>query len=92
MAFQITLIPGNGIGAKITKAAVKINDFTGLRIDRQVVEADMTAINKYRNLLPREVLEHAIEKGEKVTKDINPGKYVNTTDFAQAIIEEPSLS
>ena len=117
MAHQITLIPGDGIGPEITKATTSIRDHSGVTMNWEVVEAGMTALDKYRNLAGQNIanpsalilaavmmleyidepeaakhIEQAvarvIEKGKKVTKDINPNKFVGTAEFADAVIEE----
>ncbi|HSD64306.1 MAG TPA: isocitrate/isopropylmalate family dehydrogenase [Ignavibacteriaceae bacterium] len=67
MSHQITLIPGDGIGPEITKAATKILDFAGVKINWEVVEAGMTALEKYRDPLPQEVLD-SIDKNRIVLK------------------------
>ena len=102
MAHQITLIPGDGIGPEITKATTRIIEHSGVRINWEVVEAGMTVLDKYRDPLPQEVINSidyiderieqavakVIEKGGKVTKDINPNNFVGTAEFADAVIEE----
>lgn len=67
MEHKITLIPGDGIGPEITKAATKIIESVGVKIDWEVVEAGMTAMDKYRNPLPQEVLD-SIDKNGVVLK------------------------
>ena len=67
MAYQFTLIPSDGIGPEITKAAVKIIECSGVKIDWEIVEAGMTALNKFRDPLPQEVL-HSINKNRIVLK------------------------
>jgi isocitrate dehydrogenase (NAD+) len=87
LVHQITLIPGDGIGPEITKATTRILDHSGVKIDWEVVEAGMTALEKYRDPLPQEVAR-VIEKSKKVTKDINSNNFVGTAEFADAVIEE----
>lgn len=67
MAHQITLIPGDGIGPEITKAATKIIEYAGVKVDWEVVEAGMTALKKYHDPLPKEVID-SIEKNHVVLK------------------------
>jgi len=67
LAHQITLIPGDGIGPEITKATTKILESAGVKIDWEVVEAGMTALEKYRDPLPQEVL-NSIDKNCIVLK------------------------
>jgi isocitrate dehydrogenase (NAD+) len=64
---KITLIPGDGIGPEITKAATKIIESAGVKIEWEVVEAGMTAMEKYRDPLPQEVLD-SIDKNGVVLK------------------------
>ncbi len=67
MTHQITLIPGDGIGPEITTAATKILENAGVKIDWEVVEAGMTALEKYRDPLPQEVID-SIDKNCIVLK------------------------
>ncbi len=67
MAHQITLIPGDGIGPEITRAATKVIENAGVKIDWEVVEAGMTALEKYRDPLPKEVIE-SVDKNHLVLK------------------------
>jgi isocitrate dehydrogenase (NAD+) len=56
LSYKITLIPGDGIGPEITKAAVKVLEHSGVKIEWEVVEAGLTALEKYHDPLPQEVL------------------------------------
>ncbi len=56
MSYKITFIPGDGIGPEITKAATKVIEHSGVRIEWEVVEAGMTTLEKYRDPLPEEVI------------------------------------
>lgn len=67
MAHQITLIPGDGIGPEITRATTKVIENAGVKIDWEVVEAGMTALEKYRDPLPKEVID-SIDKNRIVLK------------------------
>ncbi len=57
MNHQITLIPGDGIGPEITKATTKIIDHSGVKIEWEVEEAGLTALEKYHDPLPNAVIE-----------------------------------
>ncbi|GAB4296942.1 MAG: isocitrate dehydrogenase (NAD(+)) [Ignavibacteriaceae bacterium] len=57
MAHNITLIPGDGIGPEITKAVLQIVDHSGVKIQWDVQEAGMTALEKYHDPLPPEVIQ-----------------------------------
>ncbi|HTP79934.1 MAG TPA: isocitrate/isopropylmalate dehydrogenase family protein, partial [Bacteroidota bacterium] len=46
--YNVTLIPGDGIGPSIADAARKIMEATGVSIDWDVQEAGLTAIEKYK--------------------------------------------
>lgn len=54
---QVTLIPGDGIGPEITDAAVRVVEATGVKIEWERVEAGLPAIEKYKDPLPRHVLD-----------------------------------
>lgn len=53
----ITLIPGDGIGPEICKAAVDVVKATGLQIEWEQHDAGLTAIEKYKDPLPQHVIE-----------------------------------
>jgi len=57
MTHTITLIPGDGIGPEITRAATRIIDSAGVKIDWDVQEAGFNAIEKYKDPLPQSVIE-----------------------------------
>ncbi len=53
----VTLIPGDGIGPSIAESAKKIIEATGVKIEWEVQEAGVAAIEKYKDPLPQQVLE-----------------------------------
>jgi isocitrate dehydrogenase (NAD+) len=57
LAYKITLIPGDGIGPEITKAAAKVLAAAKIEIEWEVEEAGLTALEKYRDPLPQEVID-----------------------------------
>jgi isocitrate dehydrogenase (NAD+) len=67
LAHHITLIPGDGIGPEIIKATTKVIEYSGVKVDWEVVEAGMSALEKYRDPLPHEVIE-SINKNRVVLK------------------------
>jgi len=67
LSYKITLIPGDGIGPEITKATTKIIGKSGVKIEWDVVEAGLTALEKYHDPLPQEVLD-SIDKNKIVLK------------------------
>ncbi|MGE5797762.1 MAG: isocitrate/isopropylmalate dehydrogenase family protein [Ignavibacteria bacterium] len=64
---KITLIPGDGIGPEITKAAVRVIESSGIKVDWEIAEAGMTALEKYRDPLPEEVIK-SIERNKVALK------------------------
>ncbi|HUI66281.1 MAG TPA: isocitrate/isopropylmalate family dehydrogenase [Bacteroidota bacterium] len=54
---KVTLIPGDGIGPSIASVTVEVIRAAGVDIDWQRVEAGMTAIDKFKDPLPQNVLE-----------------------------------
>lgn len=67
MTYTITLIPGDGIGPEITKAAIKVLAAANIEIEWEVVEAGLTALEKYRDPLPQNVLD-SINKNKVALK------------------------
>src|ERR687891_202177 len=56
MAYQVTLIPGDGIGPEVSEAARRVIDATGVAIDWDVREAGLTALESQGDVLPEETL------------------------------------
>ncbi|MBU0691577.1 NAD-dependent isocitrate dehydrogenase [bacterium] len=54
---RATLIPGDGIGPSVCEAAVAAIEATGVKIDWQVHQAGLAAIEAGRDPLPKELLE-----------------------------------
>jgi isocitrate dehydrogenase (NAD+) len=52
---QITLIPGDGIGPEVAEATVRAVEATGVSIEWERVEAGISALEEYGQLLPHEV-------------------------------------
>ncbi len=55
--YNVTLIPGDGIGPSIADVAVRVIEATGVKIHWERVEAGLAAIDKYKDPLPPHVLE-----------------------------------
>ncbi|APF20528.1 isocitrate/isopropylmalate dehydrogenase family protein [Caldithrix abyssi] len=65
--YQITLIPGDGIGPEVTSAARKVLAAAGVVIDWEMVDAGAGAINKHGTTLPDETIE-SIRKNKVALK------------------------
>src|ERR1700692_82646 len=57
MAYKITLIPGDGIGPEVTRAAARILEATGLKFEWETFQAGAEAFEKYHEYIPKEVIE-----------------------------------
>ena len=57
MAHKVTLIPGDGIGPEVTRAAVRILEATGLKFEWESFQAGAEAYEKYHEYIPRELTE-----------------------------------
>ena len=55
--YNITLIPGDGIGPEVTSAARKVIAAAGVVIDWEIMDAGAGAIEKYGTTLPDETIE-----------------------------------
>lgn len=55
--YNVTLIPGDGIGPSISEATQRIIAATGVEIIWEIQEAGIAAIEKYKDPLPPQVLE-----------------------------------
>ena len=67
MSYTITLIPGDGIGPEITNAAIRVISATGVKINWETFDAGLTAIEKYKDPLPRHVID-SIEQNKIALK------------------------
>ncbi len=57
MAYNVTLIPGDGIGPEVTEATKRVLEATGVAFQWDVAEAGAGIIDKYGTPLPDSVLE-----------------------------------
>lgn len=57
MAYQVTLIPGDGIGPEVSTATRRVLEATGIAFEWDVQEAGVTALEKSGDVLPDAVLE-----------------------------------
>jgi isocitrate dehydrogenase (NAD+) len=56
MAYRITLIPGDGIGPEVTRAAVRILEATGLKFEWETYQAGAEAYEQYREYIPKDLI------------------------------------
>jgi len=63
MAYNITLIPGDGIGPEVTKAAKMVLEASAVNINWEVVEAGEKVIEKYGTPLPDYVIDSIKKNG-----------------------------
>ncbi len=61
MAHQVTLIPGDGIGPEVTRAAVRIVNASGVKIEWETFAAGSEAFAKHGEYIPKE-LTQSIER------------------------------
>jgi isocitrate dehydrogenase (NAD+) len=57
MAYTVTLIPGDGIGPEVVKAAVRVLEATGVKFEWESFAAGAEAYEKYREYIPKELTE-----------------------------------
>lgn len=58
--YQVTLIPGDGIGPSIAEATRKAIEATGVQIDWDVQEAGVAAIEKFKDPLPQQTFDSIV--------------------------------
>jgi isocitrate dehydrogenase (NAD+) len=54
---KVTLIPGDGIGPSIADVTVKVIEAAGVKIEWEVVEAGLAAIDRFKDPLPQYVID-----------------------------------
>jgi isocitrate dehydrogenase (NAD+) len=57
MTHRVTLIPGDGIGPEVTRAAVRIIDASGVKIQWETFAAGSEAYEKFHEYIPKELIE-----------------------------------
>lgn len=57
MSYNVSVLPGDGIGPEVVNAAMKIVDATGVKINWHFCEAGAEVINRYGTPLPQETLD-----------------------------------
>lgn len=57
MTHKVTLIPGDGIGPEVTGAVVRILQAAGVKIEWETVPAGAEAFEKYREYMPKELIQ-----------------------------------
>src|SRR5436189_1878516 len=57
MTYKITLIPGDGIGPEVTRAAVRILEATGIKFEWESFAAGAEAFAKYKEYIPKALTE-----------------------------------
>jgi isocitrate dehydrogenase (NAD+) len=67
MSYTITLIPGDGIGPEISRAATRVIEAVGVKIDWEIHEAGFNAIEKHKDPLPQTVID-SIARNEVALK------------------------
>src|SRR5256885_4147385 len=63
MAYEITLIPGDGIGPGVTRDAVRVLEATGLKFEWGAFQALAEAYEKYHEYIPKELIESVERTG-----------------------------
>jgi isocitrate dehydrogenase (NAD+) len=53
MAHKITLIPGDGIGPEVTRAAIRVLEATDVKFEWESFEAGAEAYEKYKEYIPK---------------------------------------
>ncbi len=67
MPYTVTVIPGDGIGPEVTKAAIKCIEATGVKINWEEAFAGQDALDKVNAILPKSTLD-SIKKNKIALK------------------------
>ncbi|MCA1669186.1 MAG: isocitrate/isopropylmalate dehydrogenase family protein, partial [Thermomicrobia bacterium] len=57
MTYDVTLIPGDGIGPEVVEAARRVLDATGVGFTWHTADAGLDALEKYGDTLPEATIE-----------------------------------
>ena len=57
MSYNVTLIPGDGIGPEVVRATVRILEATGVKFEWESYSAGAEAYEKYHEYIPKELTE-----------------------------------
>jgi isocitrate dehydrogenase (NAD+) len=57
MAYDVTLIPGDGIGPEVVEAARRVLEATGIAFNWHMADAGLDALEKYGDTLPQATVE-----------------------------------
>jgi isocitrate dehydrogenase (NAD+) len=57
MSYRITLIPGDGIGPEVARAAVRVLEATGVQFEWESYAAGADAYDKYHEYIPKDLIE-----------------------------------
>jgi len=63
MAYNITIIPGDGTGPELAEATKRVIDATGVKIDWEYAEAGVDVMEKYGTPLPDSTIESVRKNG-----------------------------
>jgi len=61
--YQVSLIPGDGIGPEVAEATRKVLDATGISFDWEYCDAGLNALEKHGDVLPQATLESVRRNG-----------------------------
>src|SRR5438105_735748 len=56
-SYTVTLIPGDGIGPEVTRAAVRVLEAAGIKFNWETYEAGAEAYEKYKEYIPKDLIE-----------------------------------
>ena len=84
MSYQITLLPGDGIGPEVTEAALLVLQATGIKIKWERAIAGQQAIEKYYS-------KDSKEKFDKIIKDIKDSEDIEFIRESEGDLEKEAL-
>src|SRR5699024_1097602 len=61
--YQVSLLPGEGIGPEVAEATRRVLDATGIRFEWEVCDAGQGAVEKTGDLLPKATIESIRKNG-----------------------------
>ncbi len=90
--YNVTLIPGDGIGPEVTEATRRVLEATGVEFTWDYQEAGMTALEKHGDLLPEATLDSVRSETRSVSRGRSPRRLAAASAASMSVCARHSGS